>query len=83
MTQPSHSMKYIAYSDIYICSELRIKLAVKIWTFIENSKFAVAQVSDTYWFIGNNPSRNDSAAKFVNYLMKPLYNILRAVAARL
>ena len=30
------------------CVELRIKLAVKIWTIIENSKFAVTQVSDTY-----------------------------------
>lgn len=33
--------------DIF-CSKLRIKLAVKIWTNIENSKFAVTQVSDTY-----------------------------------
>ena len=30
------------------CVELRIKLAAKIWTIIENSKFAVTLVSDTY-----------------------------------
>ena len=29
-------------------SELRIKLAAKTWTIIENSKFAVTHISDTY-----------------------------------
>ena len=33
------------------CVELRIKLAAKIWTIIENSKFAVTQVSDTYYLL--------------------------------
>ena len=34
------------------CCELRIKLAAKIWTIIDNSKFAVTQVSDTYGCLG-------------------------------